>query len=285
MEENFLLSYHKRKEGIKGLLSYLGIFAAAATVIIFSALFFTDVSFTAAGTLSFSLSFLLLFLSSYMMYASLFETGRGCAEREAGYKDLLSRRDRLFLRLRTEGSQDSLALFCRRISEEETQRERREILHLHFFTEEEVTTAMKKGKRERTHREKRALRALARQRAVCITPRALLAERAAKVVRAPLSVSPERNRLRRTLSFLLPLALVTVLSVSIACEVILNPSPDAVVGYLLKLFTLLQSGIKGFRAGAEYISEDKCGYMREQCELLEEYFKELSLEAPKPSKS
>lgn len=284
MEEN-LLSYHKKKEGVKGLLSYLGIFAAAATVIIFSALFFADISFSAAGTLSFSLSFLLLFLSAYMMYASLFETGRGYAERENGYRELHSRRSLLFSRLRTEGNQDSLSRFCRRISEEETKRERGEILHLHFFTEEEIVTATKKGKRERTRRERRVLHALAHQRAVCITPRALLAERAAKVARAPLSASPERSRARRTLSFLLPLALVTVLSVSIACEVILNPSPDAIVGYLLKLFTLLQSGIKGFRAGAEYISEDKCGYMREQCELLEEYFKELSQEAPKPSES
>ena len=276
MEPSFLLSPQKKKEGVKSLLSYLGVFAGVATVFIFSALFFTDVSFTAAGTVSFSLSFLLLFISAYMMYASLFETGRSLTEREERYTSLLSRRAALFKRLHTEGSQEKLSLFCRKISTEETQREREHLLHVHFATEEEVSLWEAKQKKELSFRERRCLYALKRQKAVSITPRALLAERPISSHRAPLSSSPERSRCRRTLLFLLPLALFTVLSVSIACEVILNPSPNAVVGYLLKLFTLLQSGVKGFRAGIQHVSEDKCEYMREQCELLEEYFKALS---------
>ena len=275
MEPSLLLSPQKKKESVKNLLSYLGVAAGVATVFIFSALFFTDVSFTAAGTVSFSLSFLLLFVSAYMMYASLFETGRGLSEREERYTSLLSRRDALFLRLHTEGSQEQLSHFCKRVSAEETKREREHLLHLYFTTEEEVALWKEKPKGERTRRERRALRALARQRAVSITPRALLAERPVTARHAPLSASPERSRCRRTVMFLLPLALFTVLSVSVACEVILNPSPDAIVGYLLKLFTLLQSGIKGFRAGTAHVAEDKCDYMREQCELLEEYFKNI----------
>ena len=273
--ESWLLQKDKSRTGIKNLFSYLGIFAAAATVIIFSALFFTDVSFSAAGTVSFSLSFLLLFISAYMMYASLFETGQSFSMREEGFLALLARRDALFERLRTDGSQETLVQFCRRVSAEETKRGREEILHLHFTSESEVAAWKETPKSALGRREKRALRALARQKAVALTPRALLAERPSSARHAPLSASPERLRVRRTLIFLLPLALFTLLSVSVACEVILNPSPDTVVAYLLKLFTLLQSGIKGFRAGAGYVSDDKCGYMREQCELLEEYFKSL----------
>ena len=276
MGSDLLLTHEKKKEGVKNLVSYLGLFAGVATVFIFSALFFTDVTFSAAGTVSFTLSFLLLFISAYMMYASLFETGRSLAEREERYTQLFSRRDALFARLHTEGSQEKLSLFCKRISAEETKREREHLLHMHFTTEEEVALWEKKPKEERTRKERKCLCALARQKAVSITPRALLAERPATARRAPLSASPERSRCRRTLLFLLPLAFFTVLSVSVACEVILNPSPDAIVGYLLKLFTLLQSGIKGFRAGTQHVTEDKCDYMREQCELLEEYFKSLA---------
>lgn len=273
--ESWLLQKDKSRAEIKNLFSYLGIFAAAATVVIFSALFFTDVSFTAAGSVSFTLSFLLLFISAYMMYASLFETGQSFSMKEEGFLALQARRDALFERLRTEGSQEMLFAFCRRVSAEETRREREELLHLHFTSEAEVAVWEETPKDALGRREKRALRALARQKAVALTPRALLAERPASARHAPLAASPERLRLRRTLTFLLPLALFTLLSVSVACEVILNPTPDAIVAYLLKLFTLLQSGIKGFRAGAGYISEDKCGYMREQCALLEEYFKGL----------
>lgn len=276
MESDLLLSPKKKKESAKNLISYLGLFAGVATVFVFSALFFTDVSFTAAGTVSFTLSFLLLFVSAYMMYASLFETGRSLGEREERYTQLFARRDALFARLHTEGTQEKLSLFCKRVSAEETKREREHLLHMYFTTEEEVASWERKPKEERTRRERRCLTALARQRAVSITPRALLAERPVPTRHAPLSASPERSRVRRTLLFLLPLAFFTVLSVSVACEVIVNPSPDAIVGYLLKLFTLLQSGIKGFRAGTQHVAEDKCDYMREQCELLEEYLGSLA---------
>lgn len=279
MENGWLLPGGGKKEGARGLLSYLGVFAAAATVIIFSTLFFTDVSFTAAGSVSFTLSFLLLFISAYMMYASLFETGRSLAEKEAVYSELLTRRGTLFERLRAEGTQELLFRFCKEISAKETAREREHILHMHFATEEDVALWEKTPTRELDRKKRRALRALARQKAVCITPRALLAERPSAHPHSPLGASPEKRRLCRTVGFLLPLALFTVLSVSIACEVILNPSPDAIVGYLLKLFTLLQSGIKGFRAGAQHVTEDKCGYMREQCALLEEYFKSIPMQS------
>ena len=58
-----LLSPPKTKERVRSLLSTLGILAAAATVIVFSALFFTEVSLSAQSALSFSLSFFLLFSS------------------------------------------------------------------------------------------------------------------------------------------------------------------------------------------------------------------------------
>ena len=275
MEHGWLLTADKKRENARSFVAYLGVFAATATVIIFSTLFFADVSFSAAGTVSFSISFLLLFISSYMMYASLFETGRNLAEREESYKALFAGREALFKRFHAEGSQESLALFCKKISTEETQREREHILRMHFTSEAEIALWKTTPKENLEHKERRALRALERQRAVSITPRALLAERPFTAHRSPLSSSPERLRLHRTLAFLLPLAFFTLLSVSIACKVIANPSPDVIVGYLLKLFTLFQSGIKGFRSGTQHVAEDKCGYMHEQCELLEDYFKTL----------
>ncbi len=274
MDQNWLLSPEKKKESIKNLLSYLGIFAAVATVLVFSALFFTDVSFSAEGSVSFSLSFLLLFISSYMMYVSLFETGKGQGEREPSFVSLSTKRAELFARLYAEGDTESLTAFCRAKSDRETKEARENILRLHFTTEAEAEAWKKLPKRSLTAEHRRVLRALAAQKAVVLTPRALLSEQPHASRSAPLSVSPDKKRRRRTLSFLLPLAIFTALSVSVACEVILNPSADIVVGYLLKLFTLLQSGIKGFRSGFFYITADKCDYMKEQCDLLTEYLKE-----------
>lgn len=271
-----LLSPKKTKERVRSLLSTLGILAAAATVIVFSALFFTEVSLSAQSALSFSLSFFLLFSSSYIMYVSLFETGRGQGEKEEKFSSLTTRRAALFTALREQGSKETLLAFCRRLSQKETAAARQALLLRHFTTEEELAAWRKTPRRDRTLTMRRALLADARFRPIQITPRMLLAEQPKTAVYAPLSHTPDRERHRRTLAFLLPLALFTSLSVSLVCEVILNPSPDTVVAYLLKLFTLLHSGLKGFRAGFFHVTVDRCGYMEEQCELLEEYLKECN---------
>lgn len=279
--ENWLLSPEKKKERVKNLLSYLGIFAAAATVIIFSALFFSDVSFTAVGKVNITISFLLLFVSSYIMYVSLFETGKAQAEREEEYLALRKRRAILFARLHEEADPDRLTAFCKQLSIKETKEEKARLLHRHFTTEAEIALWRSLPKKRLKRSQKRVLRALAGQKAISITPRMLLAERPNVSHHAPLTLSPERCRRQRTVAFLLPLALFTGLSVSLVCEVILNPDADAIVGYLLKLFTLLQSGIKGFRAGYQHILADKSDYMREQCDLLDSYFS-VPLHAKEP---
>ena len=274
-----LLSQPKKRESRRAVLSTLGLLAAAATVLVFSALFFTEVSFTAQSTLSFSLSFFLLFSSSYIMYTSLFETGRGQGEKEEKFTALLQRRSTLFLALRERGDKDSLFDFCHRYSQRETEAAREAFLLEHLTSEEELAGWRRIPRRRRSAAMRRALRANARFRAVNVTPHMLLCEQPRATLRSPLSHTPEWERHRRTITFLLPLAIFTSLSVSLACQVILDPSPDTVVAYLLKLFTLLQSGLKGFRAGFFHVTVDRCSYMEEQCSLLEEYLKERQ-EAP-----
>lgn len=272
MKTNWLTATEKAKAQAKNLLSYLGLFVAAATVFVFSALFFTELRFSVEGIVSLSLSFLLLFVSSYIMYVSLFETGKTEGQKEEVYVTLFQKRGELFEQFRREGSQSSLAAFCKEIGKKETRAARDAILDAHFMSEEDLRVCMQKEPKARTRRERRALRALERQEAVVITPRALLAERPSAARHAPLSLSPEKSRLRRTLAFLIPLALFSIVSVSVVCEVIADPSASTVIGYLLKLFTLLHSGIKGFRAGFFHVTADTCDYMREQSELLTEYF-------------
>lgn len=272
MKTNWLTATEKAKVQAKNLLSYLGLFVAAATVFVFSALFFTELRFSVESLVSLSLSFLLLFVSSYIMYVSLFETGKTEGKKEECYTTLSQKRGELFERFRREGSQASLADFCKEVSRKETEAARNAILDAHFMSEEDVRLCEQKPPEARTKREKRALRALSRQEAVVITPRALLAERPSAARHAPLSLPPEKSRLRRTLAFLIPLALFSIVSVSVVCEVIADPSLDAVIGYLLKLFTLLHSGIKGFRAGFFHVTADTCDYIKEQSELLTEYF-------------
>ena len=273
--EKELFSLGKEPKGVRpqSLLPSLSLAVAAATVLVFSVLFFTDVSFSFEATLSLSVSFLLLFFSSYVMYASLFETGKAHGERDGEFSALLARRKVLFERFREKGERESLVCFCRQVSDRETKSRREELLSLYFLTEEEFRALKEKDKRSLSRTERRAKRAIESMTAVEITPRALLADRPRPRGHIPLGRTPEADRMRRAVAFLLPAALFAALSVSVACHVLLSPTPDTVASFLLKLFALFRSAVKGYLSGFKHVTGEKATYLSEQCTLLEEYFK------------
>lgn len=273
--KNDLFLDKEQRESAKSILSGVGILCAVATVLVFSALFFADVTFSAAATLELSLDFVLLFFSSYVMYFSLFDTGAERAALLPAVEALTKERARLFERYRTDGSYEGLQSFCRALSKSKSRERHEALLDAALLNDEELKALREKPRSARSMRERRILWRFAHERAVRITPSMLLAERGTQESVSPLALSPDRMRRRRFLRFLLPTALTALFSVSLAYEIAVNPSPDVIVGYLLKLFTLLFNGVKGFRAGYAHVESDRAAYMREQCFWLEEYFSTL----------
>ena len=274
MNGRLLLPKNPQKERTHSVLSGVGILSAAATVVVFSAFFFSEVSLSA--TLGLSLDFLLLFFSSYIMYYSMFETGMDKASAADVFQALCKRRETLFDRYRTEGDTESIFAFCRAVSEKETHALRRDLLIEHWMTEAELASLQSKPPEERTRAEQKLLKRLQRQKPVRITPQMLLAEKANAKHFHAFAHSPAQMRLRRTLLFLIPTALTAIFSVSLVFHVIRDPSIDIIVGYLFKLFTLFFNGMKGFCSGFSHIENEKSDYMREQCFWLDAYFAHIA---------
>jgi len=272
MKNDLFLPSSERSTAAKSILSSLGIFCGAATVLVFSALFFADVSLSLSSALDLSVDFALLFFSSYIMYFSLFDTGAEKGKALPETVALKEKRERLFVRYRKDGSSESLSAFCAALSEEKTREQKELLLSRLCLTEREAEELT--AKKKPTLKERCTLWKIKHAPFVRVTPKMLLSERSAEAS-VPFSHSPEKMRRRRFFRFLLPTVLTALLSVSLAAEVILNPTANEVVSYLLKLFTLLFNGVKGFRSGYSYIASDKNAYMREQCFWLEEYFTAL----------
>lgn len=279
MKNDLFLPSGERSAAAKSILSSLGIFCGAATVLVFSALFFADVSLSLSSALDLSVDFALLFFSSYIMYFSLFDTGAEKGRLLPETVALKEKREKLFARYRKDGSSESLSLFCATLSKEKTQEQRELLLSRLCLTEKEAQLLAAKEKP--TLKERYMLWKIKHARHVHVTPKMLLSERTAEAS-IPFSHSPEKMRRRRFFRFLLPTVLTALLSVSLAAEVILNPTANEVVSYLFKLFTLLFNGVKGFRSGYSHIASDKSAYMREQCFWLEEYFTALEKEESPP---
>ena len=250
----------------------LGIGGAVATVLVFSVLFFTHVHFTAEGILSLSLHFVLLFFSSYVMFFSLFETGRDKGEKEPETHALQERRKALLTRYEKEGDTASLRAFCLQITEKERQEAQNALLSQFLLTEEEASALLTR-KKGLSFREKRQQHAFSKARSISITPAMLLSHLRTEGYRVPLARSPERMRLKRSLSFLLFTAITAAFSVSLVFDVLLTPTAGTLAAYLLKLFTLAGSGLRGYKAGFLHATSDITGYERDRVLLLEEYFR------------
>jgi hypothetical protein len=272
MKNDLFLPSGDGSKAVKNILSGIGIFCGVTTVLVFSTLFFADVSLCLSSAVDISVDFALLFFSSYVMYFSLFDTG---AEKGKALPETVAwkeKRERLFSRYRKDGSGESLSAFCAALSKEKTREQRELLLSRLSLTEKEVEALAAKEKP--SLKERSLLWRIKRAPRIRITPKMLLSERMAEAD-VPFSHTPEKMRRRRFFRFLLPTVLTALLSVSLAAEVILNPTANEVVSYLFKLFTLLFNGVKGFRSGYSYIASDKNAYMREQCFWLEEYFAAL----------
>lgn len=271
MSDEWLLS-PKKEHTSRTITATLGIGAAACTVLVFSVLFFTDVRFTAEGMLSLSLHFALLFFSSYVMYFSLFETGKEKGETDEDARAVHTKRNALLSRYEKEGDTASLRLFCEEVTEKEQKEAKAALLSRLLLTEEEGDALLAREE-ALSFGERRRRRALQSVRAIRLTPAMLLSHRKTEGYHAPLSRSPERMRRRRSLSFLLVTAVTAAFSVSLVFDVLLSPTAGTIAAYLLKLFTLFGSGLRGYKAGYFHATVDVADYEREQASLLEEYFR------------
>ena len=138
MKNDLFSTDTERKETVKSILSNLGILCAVATVVVFSALFFADVTLSVSSALDFTVDFALLFFSSYIMYFSLFDTGAEKASLLPEFRTVKEQREKLFLRYRTDGSSESLSAFCAALSEEKTEEKKELLLSLTCITEKEL---------------------------------------------------------------------------------------------------------------------------------------------------
>lgn len=267
------LKWEEPRRAAGGMLAHVGILTAVLTVAVFSALFFAELTFTVEGGIRFGLHFVLLCFASYTMYFSLSEVGVDRALQSEGARRTLAALEQTVARARGERTMADLRGFCHRFAARETAERRALTLAAYDLDEAELARLRAQPRKRLPYRMRRALRAVEGLAPVRITPSMLLSDRIPTGMRPPLARTPRSLRLRRTLCFLIPTALTALFSVSVVCEVIASPTPDVLVGFLLKLFTLFSGGAKGFRDGHRHVTEDRLPYAEERTEILEEFLK------------
>lgn len=264
--------WKEEQGGIRpSLRDTVGVLLSAVTIAVAALCFFTDLTFSVGTAANFSVTLLILLFCSYSMYFSMADTGVRQGERDAGYLRARTRYEELRARVLSEDG-NALERFCTACVERELAAARHFVLMRAGITEKEYEQTYRgmdrRARRALPRAKRRMLRRLERLRPIRLTPQLLLADTDGGEGRALIAPSPGVRRLRRSLLFVLPAALLAVFTASVACTVLLTPTAANVTAAVMRLFTLLWNGVRGYRMGYGSMTREGVRYYDSRSDLL-----------------
>lgn len=245
------------------MLRGIGRTVAALALSLAVLLTFTDISLCASGIGQLTLEVAVYMLTASVMFFALESEGELCAEDTAEYKAVRRGVDDLAGAIAPEKTA-ALEAYCRAYTEEDLIHRRARFLSGYGYSDEEVA-AYRAGKRF-THAKNRVLRRACRMRPTPLCAGALLCSRRTQSYST--LTDPSRRRFARLCTRLFPSLLTTLFTVSVAIRCKGELSPDAVIGGLLRLCTLLLIGFKGFMQGYFYVRDRVCAWLEAKRRLL-----------------
>ena len=280
MQENFdftTLNESRRinavKKTVNGFIGNIGIIIAAMTLFCAAAVFFMDISLASFVTVNFSLSFVILLFCAYTIYFSLADTGMRLALSDKAYLKAKENYEEIKSELRKNGKLEYLGEFCHEYIKNELVSAKKERLlssgiSYSEFCEKYSGRDKSALPKELGKKAKRAILSADRIKPVHLTPDMLLSVGHSGSDRRILRKNPERTRFISALRALVPTTLTSFFAVSIVFSVIKEPSSAVFIECLIKLFTLIWTGSKGFLMGYNNISIDTTAYLCDCTDIL-----------------
>ena len=175
--------------------------------------------------------------------------------------------------LRKNGKLESLGEFCHEYVKNELVSAKKELLLSSGISYSEFCEKYS-GKdkitlpSELSRKAKRSIIAANRIKPVHLSPDMLLSVGHNSGERRILHKAPEKKRFISTLHALVPTTVTSFFAVSIVCSVIKEPSSAVFIECLIKLFTLIWNGSKGFLMGYNNIAIDTTAYLSDCTDIL-----------------
>lgn len=242
---------------------------ALVTIIVTVLVTFTDISFQSFGSESFTSSFIVMLISSYIIYFSLEESGEALGRESEEYKaSLLSYRE-----AKSAINPDSVGAlrdFCSGYSMDELAYRRANFLMEKGLSLEEFE-AYKRGEAVG----KRARRIFGRAEAmkpVRLTPATLLSGE--HMTLSSELESPERKKLATSLRILIPSTACMIFTISVILTAKGELSASVIIDGILKLSALPIIGFRAYSAGYNYAKSEKSLWLQTRARLLSAFIKQ-----------
>ena len=254
------------KSSVGYAVSNSGKIIAIITLIIAALTTFANITFADLGGEAFTITLVVMLISSYIMYFSLEDAG----EKEGAECEEYTAAKKTFLSVKNQISPDDIANlrdFCLDYSENELNYRRRNYLCENGLTISDLEK-FNSGTRY-SARTRRPLRKARRMKAVNLTVARLLSTShgATKSELSP----PEKSKMAGALFSLIPSTLCTVFTASIILTTKSELTASTVIDGLIKLSALPLIGFKGFLDGYRYAKEVKSAWFETKSRVLEAF--------------
>lgn len=251
---------------------YAGIWVGVLTVLSVSAAFFCEMHLTAAPVEQTAMTAAVVIFACFVMYTSMFDAGRQHGLSNEKYLALSERYESARDRTR-ELPGEGLEAFCTAYVAEELARSRRRLLFSAGESEEDFFryregTMPKEEYRARTRRRRRALRAAERLKPLRLHAATLLTVRGGE--RRGLTLGTGGARVCRGLKALVPTVFGSLVTVAVTLEGQTLTLPLVIAG-LLRIFTLIWTGVRGYAAGAASVLAEESTVLETKTTLLSLY--------------
>ncbi len=261
------------KKSIGSFISNMGIIIAVFTLICAFAVFFMDISLSSFATVDFSLSFIILLFCAYTIYFSMADTGMRVAMSDKGYKKAKEDYESIKTELQKNGKLEDLGDFCHEYAKNELASARKSILLgagisyekfcLDYHNKDKNDLPKNLSKKER-----KAIIKANKLSPVRLSPDMLLFLDDGATERRALHRNPRKQRLFYSAKALVSTTMTSFFAVSIVCSVIEEPTFAILTECLIKLFTLVWNGSKGFLMGYNNITVDTTSYLFDCTDFL-----------------
>ncbi len=236
---------------------FWGAWIGGSTVVVAAAVFFCEMHLTAVPIEQTLTTAAVMILCCFIMYTSLYDTGRQTASGESAYRELVSTYGRLREQICGGGRAEELESYCTAyVTEELTAVRGREVAAVGLGIEtvdRYIQGELQKEEYSALSRpQRRAIRRAARLRPLTLSAAILLY--GGKGGRRD-RFSTHGEQVKRTLGALIPTVAGSLITVAVALEGI-PMTPAAVVAACLRLFTVIWTGVRGYASGVTAVEEE-----------------------------
>ena len=263
LESGFISSDELVRKTGSSIIRNAGKIIALITAVAAVLLTFTDVRLGSLVGNNLTGELVLMLVAAYLMYLSLEDAGEKLGKQTNEYEKAVEEYENI---RQTVSAEDTAALreFCIRYSESELEYRKRSMLANAGLTEDDMQCWLNGDSTPKKAR--RVFKRIRAMKATAITPQMLLNRE--RVARKSELTSPERFKLFRMATGLIPTTVGMCITVSVMLTVKNGLTAECVIEGLIKLAALPMVGFKGYSTGYTHVKDRGVAWLETRTRIL-----------------